>query len=415
MNFKSVLAILFATLCTMHGYGQGQKCLTSIKKAAALENNPELVNKMQQIEEINRRWISDYQNETSLKAVVTVPVVVHVIWREANENISDAQIMSQMEVLNNDFRKLNDNFNEGPAAFRPLGADIEIEFCMASIDPSGKATNGITRRKTTVDNIGETEDAWYQASEGGTDAWDVDQYINIWVCDIGDDGTLGFASPPGFADPEESDGLVVGHQYFGTIGTATDSWPNHLGRTTTHEMGHYFNLEHLWGIDGGCNDDDLVSDTPQQDEASYDCSDFPTYDACTSTGNGIMYNNYMDYSDDSCMTLFTKGQKDRMLAALNNQRKGLLTGNVCDGTNSILNLDQPTLHVFPNPARNVLHISINGHEHYLVKIYNGLGNMMQALDAGNDTEVDISGLSNGIYFISFDGNAQAPQKLIISK
>ncbi len=415
MNLKSTLLMFLLTFYCITIYSQ--RCLTSIKKEEALQSNPQLSDQLRLQEEVTQRWIADNKSTAVPRSVETIPVVVHVIWRESQENISDAQIMSQIEVLNNDFRKLNDNFNTGPMAFQSMGADIEIEFCLASFDPMGNPTNGITRSETTIDNIGLTEN-WYSSSSGGQDAWNVNEYFNIWVCDLGEDGTLGFATPPGAAVPIESDGAVIAHQYFGTIGTAANSQPAHLGRTATHEVGHYLNLEHIWGSSqGGCNEDDFVPDTPSQETESSGCPTFPFFDGCTSSGNGIMYNNYMDYVDDICMTMFTEGQKMRMLAALNSSRASLLSSNGCSDITSLNETIAFAPAIFPNPAQNNLFITMpNDHvpSQFFI-IYNSFGEKMLEFKSSKNIEVDISSFVGGIYFLTTSNPKSTTQKFIVIK
>ena len=321
---QTILFTLFFLLTPFFIYSQ--KCNTTIHRQQQLQKYPD---RNQQIQEINRQtqhWIRTHKSSSKSRSIVPLNVVVHVLWKTEEENISAEQIQSQIDVLNKDFNLQNDNFFLTPSPFQSLAANVDIQFQLARVDPNGNPTNGITRTKTDVEQIGQT-DFWYADATGGKDAWDNSRYINIWVCDIGDD-FLGFASLPGTAN--EDDGLVIGHNYFGTTGTAANSFPNHLGRTGTHEMGHYFNLEHVWGVNGGCEEDDLVADTPNQFRASSECPSFPEYDFCTTDGDGVNFNNFMDYSDDECLTMFTEGQKMRMLAALNGPRASLLnTGSPC--------------------------------------------------------------------------------------
>ena len=405
LSFLLLIILVFA-ICN---FSYGQKCLSSQKRTQVLNSYPHLNDWIEENEAFTRKWIMDNEQSMATRELIRLPVVVHVLWRESQENISEEQILSQIDVLNKDFRKLNDNFNDGPQAFQSFGADVEIEFCLASVDPSGNSTNGITRTQTNVDDIGMTNN-FYQSSNGGHDAWDIDRYINIWVCDLGDDGVLGFATPPGFADPIQSDGLVIGYQFFGTTGVAANSAPNHLGRTATHEMGHYFNLEHLWGPgDGGCYEDDSVGDTPLQETSSEDCSIFPSYDYCTYSGDGIMYNNYMDYSSDECMTMFTQGQKMRMLAALNGPRSSLLNNNetICNLMTSVDNQEESTnvFSVYPNPTADYLYIEST--EDCCVKpinasIYDVNGEKMMGCQLKYMTKIDVSQFPNGVYFIQSD-------------
>jgi len=394
-----------------------QKCLTPKIRNQNTIDNPNILKAIENIQIQTQNWIQNNTSSLESRSVVTLPVVVHIIWRLSEENITNDQVYSQMEVLNEDFRKLNSNFFSGPVPFQSLGADIEIEFCLASIDPFGNPSNGITRTQTFDDDMGMYK--YYDDDLGGKDPWDIKKYINIWVCDIGDDGTLGFATPPGTADPVESDGIVIGHQYFGTNGTAFNSYPNDLGRTTTHEMGHYFNLEHLWGVwDGGCSEDDFVSDTPNQYESTEACPDFPYHDDCTFSGNGIMFNNYMDYTDDDCMTMFTHGQKMRMLAALNGPRSGLLSGNKCNTTSSSKLLNQDIFKVYPNPVAETLNIEfsgINDNEIQNLEILNILGEKMMQISFNKTISLSTSELPNGYYFIRPVNNKENIQGLIISK
>jgi hypothetical protein len=278
-----------------------------------MQNDPKRASKL---EAIDRH--ADEVSENGFRivnGVVTIPVVVHVIYNTASENISDAQVLSQIDVLNKDFRRLNvDADNTWPQA-----ADSEIAFCMASVDPNGNPTNGITRTSTGVTAFG-TNDQMKFNSSGGKDAWPAGNYLNIWVCDISG-GILGYAQFPGGA--ASTDGVVIDYQYYGTIGTATA--PFNLGRTATHEVGHWLNLRHIWG-DGPCNVDDGVADTPTSDAANYGC---PIGHISCSTVD--MVQNYMDYTDDACMNLFTSGQKTRMRALFEpgGFRASLLNSNGC--------------------------------------------------------------------------------------
>tara|TARA_Y100000813_G_scaffold160384_1_gene120723 strand:+ start:662 stop:3679 length:3018 start_codon:yes stop_codon:yes gene_type:complete len=230
--------------------------------------------------------------------VVTIPVVFHILYNTAAENISEAQVMSQMDILNEDFRRLNaDQDNEWSQA-----ADTQIEFCLASQDPNGNPTDGILRVPTNLTSFG-TNDAMKFTSQGGSDAWPASDYMNFWVCDLGS-SLLGYAQFPG--GPASTDGIVCNYTATGNTGTA--SAPFDLGRTATHEVGHYLNLRHIWG-DGGCGASDFVDDTPDSDGPNYGCALGSV--ACGTTD---MVQNYMDYSDDACMNLFTQGQSDRMNA-----------------------------------------------------------------------------------------------------
>ena len=230
--------------------------------------------------------------------VVTIPVVFHVLYNTSAENISEAQVLSQLQILNEDFRRLNANQDN----IWSQAADTQIEFCLASQDPNGNPTDGILRIPTNVTSFG-TNDAMKFSSQGGSDAWPAADYMNFWVCDLGS-SLLGYAQFPG--GPANTDGIVCNYTATGNVGTAQA--PFNLGRTGTHEVGHYLNLLHIWG-DGGCGASDFVDDTPDSDGPNYGCALGNV--AC---GSEDMVQNYMDYSDDVCMNLFTQGQSDRMNA-----------------------------------------------------------------------------------------------------
>lgn len=248
--------------------------------------------------------------------VVTIPVVVHVVWNTADQNVSDAQIQSQIDVLNRDFRAQNTDVGQTPAAFAGLVADAQVEFALATTDPVGNPHSGIERAQTSTASFG-TDDAVKFVS--GATAWPSDRYLNLWVCQLGG-GLLGYAQFPG--GPPETDGVVITHTGFGTTGTASP--PFHLGRTATHEIGHWLNLYHIWGDDGfGCSGSDEVADTPNQAGANVGCPTFP-HVTCNNGPNGDLFVNYMDYVDDPCMVMFSLGQVGRMDACLEGPRASFL-------------------------------------------------------------------------------------------
>ena len=285
-----------------------------------IEQNPSLIKKMQSDEIKLQNWIKNNNGKQS--SVITIPVVVHVVYYNNNENISDQQIFSQIDIINEDFRRLNSDTINTPSAFQSVAADTEIEFCLASEDPDGNTTTGITRTATSQSSFS-TNDGVKYSSSGGIDAWNTSEYLNIWVCDLSG-GLLGYAQFPG--GNASSDGVVCDYAYFGNMGTATS--PYDLGRTLTHEIGHWLNLRHIWG-DSNCGND-FCGDTPEHSSSNYGCPNFPSTSNCSGNGAaGDMFMNYMDYTDDACMNIFTNDQKTRMIAAINNFRSGLLTSNGC--------------------------------------------------------------------------------------
>ena len=411
---RGTIFFLFLFLFPYIGISQ-KKCGTETKRYEALLRNPDLIHEREVISEFTKNWVEKDDFSKSKNAVVKIPVVVHVIWRTSNQNISDEQIKSQIDILNRDFRKLNSDFNKTPPPFSNLVADTGIEFCLAARDPAGMVTNGITRTKTTVTDIGD-KDRWFSTLKGGKDPWNIKKYINIWVCEAGED-LYGFAFLPGTADPPEADGLVISSQYFGSLGTAVASYPNHKGRTATHEMGHYFNLEHLWGPDDSkCEEGDEVEDTPVQFEANYDCPGFPVRDDCSPSGNGVLFFNYMDYVDDECMYMFTEGQKKRMTATLNGYRSTLLGQTNCSlSTTLATDLQEFSLEIYPNPTSGLLQIKSNNHLGIEKNIYlfDFMGRFLQQKSTFGICTFDISGYSPGIYWLKMEDHGR-PYKIIVS-
>jgi hypothetical protein len=252
-----------------------------------------------------------------LTGTVHIPVVVHVVYNTAEQNISDEQVRSQIEVLNRDFRADNGDLGTVPEPFTGAVDDADIEFALATTDPDGAATDGITRTQTSRTGF-DTDDAVKSAAHGGADAWPADRYLNIWVARL-TGGLLGYAQFPGGA--AATDGVVITYTAFGTTGTATE--PFHLGRTATHEIGHWLNLFHIWGDDGsGCGGSDEVDDTPNQAGPNTGKPAFP-HVTCNNAPNGDMFMNYMDYVDDDAMVMFSKGQVSRMRACLDVSRRAL--------------------------------------------------------------------------------------------
>ncbi|HEY9611633.1 zinc metalloprotease [Allocoleopsis sp.] len=257
--------------------------------------------------------------DAARSGITVIPVVVHVVYNTPEQNVSEEQIRSQIDVLNRDFRKQNSDIASIPAAFQPLAADARIEFVLATTDPNGNPTNGITRTATTATGFAD-DDRVKSAATGGANPWPSDRYLNIWVCQMSG-GLLGYAQFPG--GPAATDGVVITHTGFGTIGTAAA--PFNLGRTTTHEIGHWLNLRHIWGDDGnGCNGSDFVNDTPNQAGPNFGKPSFPRV-TCSNGPNGDLFMNYMDYTDDAAMFMFTAGQVVRMQAVLDNERASIGT------------------------------------------------------------------------------------------
>jgi len=302
MSKKILLPIAAFLLLALQVSAQ-RNCAAETVLAQQLLDNPAMRQEIERIEEHTRQFAqSGVAND---RAVVTIPVVVHVVYYNSTQNISDAQIQSQIDVLNADFRRTNADAGNTPAGFQGIAADCEINFCMATQDPNGAATNGIQRRQTTVNGFGTNDNVKY-FSTGGLNIWDRNKYLNIWVCNLSG-GLLGYAQFPG--GPAATDGVVCDYAYFGTINATP---PFDKGRTATHEVGHWLNCYHIWGDDGtSCTGSDNCADTPNQADENYGCPSFPQI-SCSNGPNGDMFMNYMDYTDDACMNVFSAGQKSRM-------------------------------------------------------------------------------------------------------
>jgi hypothetical protein len=248
---------------------------------------------------------------------LTIQCVVHVVYRTAQENVSDAQVKSQIAALNRDFNAKNADKSKIPAPFKGLMGNPKIRFALATKDPRGGRTSGITRTKTKVDGFG-VDDAVKAKKSGGVNPWPTDRYLNVWVCTLSG-GLLGYAQFPG--GRAATDGVVILNTAFGTRGTATA--PFNKGRTATHEVGHYLDLRHIWGDRNDCTGNDFVTDTPPAQAANTGRPRFP-HITCRNGPNGDMFMNYMDYVDDAAMFMFTEGQVARMNAALAGPRKKLV-------------------------------------------------------------------------------------------
>jgi hypothetical protein len=324
MKVKSILASAFiALLAIVPASAQDlRNCGTTEYHQHQLDTDPQLADRMADIETFTNNYVSTHTGQE--KAIITIPVVFHVVYNTSAQNISDAVIYAQLDQLNKDFARLNSDAGNTPAAFQGLAANTQIQFCLAQRDPNGAATTGIERRQTTVTSFSSNNAVKYTAN-GGLNAWNSSQYLNIWSCNLGS-GLLGYAQFPGGS--AATDGVVCLFSTFGSLTLPGTSAPYNYGRTMTHEVGHWLNLRHIWG-DANCGSD-LVSDTPTQQTSNYGCPTFPRR-TCGNTTNGDMFMNYMDYTDDACMNMFTTGQSARMAAlfATGGARVGLTTSLGC--------------------------------------------------------------------------------------
>ncbi|WP_264564532.1 zinc metalloprotease [Flavobacterium sp. N3904] len=269
-----------------------RKCATQDVLEAQLKADPTLAIRMNEIEAFTQKAIL---TKRLVNGKIEIPVVVNVLYRTTAENISAAQIQSQIDVLNKDFNALNSDFNSVPALFAGVKANVGITFVL----------DQVIRKSTTKTSWG-TTDAMKKTSKGGLAPTSPTTKLNLWVCTIGG-GILGYAQFPGGSSA--TDGVAIDSKYFGLSGSANA--PYNLGRTATHEVGHWMNLRHIWG-DANCGSD-LVSDTPTHNDANYGVPVYPHYSTCTGTPVEMTM-NYMDYTDDNAMYMFSTGQKSRISA-----------------------------------------------------------------------------------------------------
>jgi hypothetical protein len=273
-----------------------RNCASHEVLEAQLQADPSLRQRLDAIEEFTRRAIADPAAYRLLPSgIIEIPVVVNVLYKTTAQNISLAQIQSQIDVLNKDFSATNTDYNLTSTYQTVKSGDIGVRFVL-----------DVVNRKQTNKNSWQLNDAMKKTSQGGINPSSPTTKLNLWVCNLAS-GYLGYAQFPG--GPSSTDGVVIDNNAMGTTGSATA--PFNKGRTATHEVGHWLNLRHIWG-DATCGSD-LVGDTPTHNTANYGCPSAGHLSTCSGTPVEMTM-NYMDYTDDACMYMFSIGQKSRMLA-----------------------------------------------------------------------------------------------------
>jgi hypothetical protein len=432
-----------------------------------LKKNYDLGTLKYQVGEVQREG-TDYTVPTvNTDTTYTIPVVVHVVYLADNkyENVSDEIIFSQIEALNRDFNLLNEDVTKVRDEFKQFIGNAKVKFELAKVDPQGRATTGITRKKgapvllpdwnPVFDNVKNT-------AQGGRSPWKTSQYLNIWVADLNINsrtcktcvdvcdtcGLLGgYAHPPkglpnwvidigtgpidaSAAYGPSTDGVVIDFRFFGQYNEFNKDYLNGNpaygeGRTTVHEVGHYLGLRHTWGDYGtllgdGCQFDDGIADTPNE-FGPYANSATPG-DRCGATpntcptpfpGDGVDYadnfENYMDYSSDVCYAMFTIEQVNMMRYALTAKRPNLIIGReIVSETTGIKNLSASSngISIFPNPSRGVFNIRRDNatKDETIVQVYNLMGASISSyrIPAGSTTyTINLSQLPPAVYFVNF--------------
>jgi hypothetical protein len=405
---------------------QPERCATMQYNKLREQQNPLIALSRKKSEALISRLARESKFKLS-QNIITIPVVVHVIYRTNLENIPDYQILSQIDVLNEDFGRTNADASQTPSAFAPVASNTGIQFCLASRKPNGDWTNGIERRQC-ADTFWQPFDAMKFYNTGGLNAWDPNSYLNIWVCNLVSP-YLGYSIMPTNPIDTFIDGLVIKSRCFGRAGYVYP--PYNKGRTTTHEVGHWLGLYHNWGDDGGsCLGTDLIYDTPNQADATSGCLTYPHYDACSypgceatqDTGNpcspyGIMFMNYMDYTDDACMNMFTLGQANNMINTLNVYRSSLHNSTGCSPAIGIQEIPSVNgISIYPNPAANEISILCQdvAAEKILLSVSDISGKEIlrhEKFYCSEDIPIDISSLRNGIYFLKISSQSMSSASL----
>jgi hypothetical protein len=330
---KALTLLIFCLTVYKQTGAQDNRCGTNIYLKQLLKDQPLLSEQLQKAEA--DRTLRLQAPASVSNSVISIPVVFHVVYDKAEQNVSDARILEQLDVLNNDYQRLNQDAAATPEVFKTVAGTFNIQFCLAKRDPNGKPTTGIERKKTTVTSFTNFDDV-KKVSAGGLKGWSKSKYLNVWICNLSG-SVLGYANIPGTAN-DTLDGVVVAYTTIGGPDDIAVHPTYNLGRTLTHEVGHWFNLVHVWGDDGGtCTGSDFVGDTPNQASEHYGTPAFP-YISCNNGPNGDMFMNYLDYSDDIIMNVFTNGQVARMNDALTVDRAAILNSKGCVDTISSIDI-----------------------------------------------------------------------------
>ena len=419
---KSVVLIFVLTCFRLLAFTQAA-CYSSDYKQELIRKTPELALKIAAIESSTKQFIvnrkasnGDSKTPSNDFPLITIPVVVHILYQSSGQNISDAQVISQIDVLNKDYQRLNGDSINTPEIFRPFAASCGFRFVLATTDPQGSPTNGIIRKHTDILAFS-IDDRIKSSALGGDDPWNCDNYLNIWVGNL-TSGILGYSSVVG--GPKDKDGVAIQFTAFGTMGSVLA--PFNKGRTATHEIGHWLNLIHTWG-DADCGDDQ-VADTPPQKGPNRGCPSAVRI-TCGSGPYGDMYMNYMDFTDDACLNIFTADQRDRMRAlfAAGGVRSKILSSTAADGVSASRPIDATTseadgagLRIYPNPAsdRVMIHMSDSASVPLTLGIYNTIGQRLSTIQIyQSHQEINVGSFPRGIYYLHVEGgNKHVVLKLV---
>lgn len=418
---KHVYTLTFALFLFINAYTQTVVCPTSVDMVQMQINEPTRYNRFMALEAFTANYINSQSSSrlTDANGVIKIPVVVHILHRGENigngRNLSDAQIQSQIDVLNEDFRRLNADRINTPSSFLGVAADFGLEFKLACQDANGYATTGIVRKHTnkgsydyikTGASVDEAAMGIKMTNISGSDPWPTDRYLNIWVCKFSSTaGIVGYSTFPGdFVSKPNVDGIVIDCEAFGRTGTAKA--PYNKGRAATHEIGHWLNLKHIWG-DAICGDD-YVADTPPQEYKHTGCPSGIAYSYCSNQSTEDMFMNYMDNTDDACKNIFSTGQRLRGRAVfaaggprasfIDNYFRILPVANTifCNG---IIKLTNPTcLPVIWSVISGSATVSLGNLQNQAVLQATGTGSVLLRAKAGNfesDATINVEYIPKG--------------------
>ena len=444
---KQLFTPLMLSLVCLGMNAQNTVETTPVRKCGTVNYNALQNAAFEQWMEATIQKDKQFANVKKTATVYTIPIVFHIVHSGAltpARNISQAQVNSQITILNNDYRKLNSDFATyvTQPTFVASAADIEINFCAAKVDPSGNAMP-----EAGIDRVNVTTKGWnalpyamsyIESTVKPGSIWDPTKYFNVWILEFGgaDAGTLGYSQFPtipsgttpvtdmvGQGGSANTDGVTIDYRYTGNIGTATA--PYNKGRTLTHESGHWFGLWHIWGDDGGaCSGTDYVADTPNQGSENGTCPSTAgavRTDGCSASSPGVNYQNYMDYSDDKCMVMFTAGQKARMQAVMANcvRRTSLSTSTVCTTVGIKETMSDVEVTVFPNPAHSEFNVKVDllNAQDLTLSVINTLGQSVkeikQSQSNGGTIKMDLSDQPAGVYFLTLKSKSGLISKRII--
>ncbi len=443
-----LLALCALVLNTPYIRAQDHKCGAEILKNMLVAQDPANAERLlQRSQELAARTeaFEMARKGAAMKTTedaVTIPVVFHIVLNSTQLNHIGGEpgvrqrVFSQMTVLNQDYLKENTDTSRIPSAFKPLAARAGIRFALAHRTPQGLSTEGFEITTTNAPGY-DIEDGYgasaaKYASSGGADSWDTDKYLNIWVVNIVPSGILGFTSPPSFLRftnmPRVELGIVLNYGAFGKRSALNQYFISGIdrGRTLTHEIGHYFELEHIWGDDEGLcpgngGKDDGIADTPPQGDQNFGNPTFPKI-SCSNGPNGDMFMNYMDYVNDASMYMFTIDQVSWMKAQLASGANSYTLTQHPELTwwpTSVAGIEQEeTFTVYPNPSTGQFRINLNGTEELKqITVLNAVGQLVSEIRINNQQisnyDIDLTGRSKGVYIVQCTFAAGTVTKKIV--